>query len=129
MYTEEEKARLSVARRQALCPRVPLGASLRGKWAAPHEENSPGVICAIASTRHLIQTMRNALDAREKATKKRASVMIVIIMWKIHNNQTMQTKMDPKTKMLPKKRMEQLLTLTNKTTNSQGKKPSFILNN
>ena len=71
MYTEEEKARLSVARRQALCPRVPLGASLRGKWAAPHEENSPGVICAIASTRHLIQTMRNALDAREKATKKR----------------------------------------------------------
>lgn len=71
VYTEEEKARLSVARRQALCPRVPLGANLRGKWAAPHKENSPGAICAIASTRHLIQTMRNALDARDKATKKR----------------------------------------------------------
>ena len=33
--------------------------------------NESGAICAIASTRHLIQTMRNALDHRDKATKKR----------------------------------------------------------
>jgi len=62
---EEEKLRLSVTRRQALCPRLPLGAPIRGKWAAPHEENAPSVICGIAATRHLIETMREALDARD----------------------------------------------------------------
>lgn len=69
-FSEEEKSRLSVARRQALCPRLPLGTPIRGKWAAPHEENSPAAITAIAATKHLIETMRDALEADEMARRR-----------------------------------------------------------
>ena len=70
VFSEEEKSRLSVARRQALCPRLPLGTPIRGKWAAPHEENSPAAITAIAATKHLIETMRDALEADEMARRR-----------------------------------------------------------
>jgi len=64
--SEGEKARLSVSRRQALCPRIPLGSSIRGKWAANLEDNSPAAITAIAATKHLVETMRSALEADER---------------------------------------------------------------
>ena len=57
-------------RRQALFPRLPLGVAPRGKWAAPHEENSAEAICSVAATRHLIESMREAMEEMEKERKE-----------------------------------------------------------